>query len=90
LAFALTPSLHTQIDSLDTSFSSEFADQEFTTYTVNGETAGQYKNAGTFSYLRVYGAGHEVPAYEYQDVPRGAAALQMFTQIMSDQPLSST
>jgi carboxypeptidase C (cathepsin A) len=90
LAFALTPSLHTQIASLDTSFSSEFAEQEFTTYTVNGETAGQYKNAGTFSYLRVYGAGHEVPAYEYQDVPRGAAALQMFTQIMSDQPLSST
>ena len=84
LAFALTQSLHTQAASLDTSFSSEFAEQEFTTYTVNGEAAGLYKNAGTFSYLRVYGAGHEVPAY------KGAAALQMFTQIMSDQPLSST
>ncbi|KAN0107695.1 carboxypeptidase S1 [Russula decolorans] len=72
------------VGSLNTSFSAEFASQNFTTYTVNGEPAGLYKNAGTFSYLRVYGAGHEVPAY------RGAAALQMFTQIMSGQSLSST
>jgi carboxypeptidase C (cathepsin A) len=71
-------------------FSSLYAEQDFANYTVDGELAGLYKNAGTFSYLRVYGAGHEVPAYMWRDVPRGAAALQMFTQIMSDQPLSGT
>ncbi|KAF8480369.1 serine carboxypeptidase [Russula ochroleuca] len=78
------------IDTLDTLFSSLYAEQDFANYTVDGELAGLYKNAGTFSYLRVYGAGHEVPAYMWRDVPRGAAALQMFTQIMSDQPLSGT
>jgi carboxypeptidase C (cathepsin A) len=88
--FGLTPSLHAQIDTLDTLFSSLYAEQDFANYTVDGELAGLYKNAGTFSYLRVYGAGHEVPAYMWRDVPRGAAALQMFTQIMSDQPLSGT
>ena len=88
--FALTPPLHIQIATLNTVFSPLFAKQDFATYTVKGKPAGLYKNAGTFSYLRVYGAGHEVPAYGYQDVPRGAAALQMFTQIMSDQSLSNT
>ncbi|KAI0271165.1 serine carboxypeptidase [Russula aff. rugulosa BPL654] len=78
------------VSSLNTRFSAEFASQSFTTYTVNGKPAGLYKNAGTFSYLRVFGAGHEVPAYMWRDVPRGAAALQMFTQIMSDCSLSST
>ena len=56
LAFALTPSLHTQAASLDTSFSTEFAEQGFMAYTVNGEATGLYQNAGTFSYLRVHGA----------------------------------
>ena len=79
-----------QVASLTTKFSAEFAKQNFATYTVNGKPAGLYKNAGTFSYLRVFGAGHEVPAYLWRGVPRGAAALQMFTQIMSGHPLSST
>jgi hypothetical protein len=82
--------LFTQVSSLNTKFSAQFASQSFATYTVNGKAAGLYKNAGTFSYLRVFGAGHEVPAYEWQGVPRGAAALQMFTQIMSNHSLSST
>jgi carboxypeptidase C (cathepsin A) len=82
--------LFPQVASLTTKFSAEFAKQSFATYTVNGKPTGLYKNAGTFSYLRVFGAGHEVPAYPWQGVPRGAAALQMFTQIMSGHPLSST
>jgi hypothetical protein len=89
-AIALIQLLHVQVDSLDMIFSAEYASQTFTTYTVNGMLAGLYKNAGTFSYLRVFGAGHEVPAYQWQGVPRGAAALQMFTQIMSGNSLSST
>ena len=82
--------MHAQTLSLNTKFSAQFAKQKFATYNVKGKPAGLYKNAGTFSYLRVYGAGHEVPAYEWRDVPRGAAALQMFTQIMSGHHLSST
>ncbi|KAI9454354.1 serine carboxypeptidase [Russula earlei] len=78
------------VDSLQTQFSSLFAKQSFANFTVNGAPAGLYKNAGTFSYLRVFGAGHEVPAYLWRGVSRGAAALQMFTQIMSGDQLSGT
>jgi Serine carboxypeptidase len=87
---ALTMSLYAQVASLNTKFSSSFNTQKFANFTVNGVPAGLFKNAGTFSYLRVFGAGHEVPAYQWQGVPRGAAALQMFTQIMSGHPLSGT
>ena len=34
--------------------------------------------------------GHEVPAYKYGSLSAGEAALQMFSQIMSGQGLSST
>jgi carboxypeptidase C (cathepsin A) len=79
-----------QIDSLNTVFSHLYAKQNFATYRVKGKPAGLYKNAGTFSYLRVFGAGHKAPAYLWRGVHRGAATLQMFSQIMSDKPLSST
>jgi len=78
------------VDSLNTLFSPLYAQQNFATYNVKGKPAGLYKNAGKFSYLRVSGAGHEVPAYLWRGVHRGAAALQMFTQIMENHPLSST
>jgi hypothetical protein len=79
-----------QVASLNTKFSHEFAQQTFANFTVRGVSAGLYKNAGMFSYIRFFGAGHEVPAYMYPGVPRGAAALQMFTQIMSGMQLSGT
>jgi hypothetical protein len=82
--------MHAQVDSLTTKYSTRYADHDFRTYNVRGWPAGLYKNAGKFSYLRVFGAGHEVPAYKWRGVQRGAAALQMFEQIMSDQHLSST
>jgi len=66
----------------------QFAEQEFTNFTVNGVLAGIYKNAGTFSYIHFFGAGHQVPTYLWRGVPWGAAALQMFTQIMSGEQLS--
>ena len=59
-------------------------------YTVRGQVAGQYRNAGAFSYLRVYGAGHEVPAYTIGSLGVGEAALQMFDQVMGMGPLVST
>lgn len=42
------------INALKDKFSSDFATTPWTTWTVDGVTAGQFKNAGTFSYVRVY------------------------------------
>ena len=52
------------VDALNTEFSAMYAQQVFTPYKVAGQTTGEYKNAGTFLYLWIYGAGHEVPAYK--------------------------
>ncbi|KAF8073373.1 serine carboxypeptidase [Lyophyllum atratum] len=78
------------VDKLNTKFTSLYQQQQFATYTVAGQRAAQYKNAGTFSYIRIYGAGHEVPAYKFGTLGVGQAAAQMFTQIMENQSLSST
>ena len=48
------------MNNLQTSVSSQYAGEAFSTYTVNGHSAGLFKNSGNFSYIRVYGAGHEV------------------------------
>jgi len=52
------------VDALDTKFSSLYKEQAFSTFMVRGQSAGLYKNAGTLSYVRIFGAGHEVPAYK--------------------------
>ena len=44
------------VDALQTKFSDEYAQQEFANYTVKGVVTGLYKNAGTFSYVRIFGA----------------------------------
>ncbi|KAF7308337.1 Carboxypeptidase [Mycena chlorophos] len=73
-------------------YSSEFNKQSFGTYTVGGKDAGEYKNAGGFSYLRVTLSGHQVPAYQNvrTGLAFGEAAFQMFTQVMSGGELVST
>ncbi|KAI0374464.1 serine carboxypeptidase [Pilatotrama ljubarskyi] len=78
------------VAALQTKFSSEFAKQEFANFTVDGQAAGLYKNAGTFSYVRIFGAGHEVPAYTHGTLAVGQAAFQMFSQIMSNNSLAPT
>ncbi|KAF4577502.1 hypothetical protein EYR40_003042 [Pleurotus pulmonarius] len=78
------------VDALQTKFTSLYKQQTFQPFAVGGKTTGQFKNAGTFSYLRIYGAGHEVPAYKFGGLPAGQAALQFFTQIMNNSSLSST
>jgi hypothetical protein len=79
---------------LITKCSAKYAKHDFKTYNVRGWPAGLYKNAHEkeckFSYLRFFGAGHEVPAYKWWGLHRGEAALQMFEQIMSDERLHST
>ncbi|KAJ7629038.1 serine carboxypeptidase, partial [Roridomyces roridus] len=78
------------VASLNTTFSAQFNKQVFAPYTVNGLLAGQFKNSGTFSYVRIYGAGHEVPAYKNGTLAVGQAAFQFFSQIMRNESLSST
>ena len=101
-----------QLDQMHTKFSSEWAQLDFSNFTVHGEPAGLFKNAGPLSYLRVFGAyvpshlslqsnvsaderdglpsGHEVPAYKFGNLSTGEAALQMFAQIVGNNPLSAT
>ncbi|KAI0833548.1 serine carboxypeptidase [Trametes gibbosa] len=78
------------LDKMNTSVSSTWAKQKFTNFTVHGEPGGIFKNAGNLHYLRVAGAGHEVPAYKFGNLERGEAVLQMFRQIVTDQPLRAT
>ncbi|KAF7370026.1 Carboxypeptidase [Mycena sanguinolenta] len=78
------------IGTLNTNFSVEFNQQEFAPYLVNGQLAGQFKTAGTFSYVRVYGSGHEVPAYKNGTLAVGEAAFQIFSQTMANQSVTST
>ncbi|CAE6433506.1 unnamed protein product [Rhizoctonia solani] len=77
------------VDALQTNFTSEYKQQKWSNWTVAGVSAGQYKNAGTFSYLRVYQAGHEVPAYGNGKLAVGQAALVYFTQTMQGKAISS-
>ena len=79
-----------QVNNLQTKFSATYAAEEFANYTVAGHPAGLVKNAGTFSYLRVFGAGHEVPAYNFTGLAVGQAAAQFFEQAMRGEPLTST
>ncbi|QRW00147.1 Serine carboxypeptidase [Ceratobasidium sp. AG-Ba] len=78
------------VDALQTQFTSLYKQQAWTTWTVAGTATGQYKNAGTLSYLRVSEAGHEVPAYGNGKLAVGQAALVYFTQAMQGKSVSST
>ena len=62
----------------------EFRTKELEKYTVKGEHVGDFKQVGTYSFLKVFNAGHEVPYYAPE------AALQVFGQIMRKRPLRST
>ncbi|KAF9524177.1 serine carboxypeptidase [Crepidotus variabilis] len=82
--------VESMVDALQTQFSTAYHSQAWTPYKVNGQVTGQYKAAGTFAYLRIYGAGHEVPAYTYGNLGYGQAALQFFNQITFGNDLTST
>ena len=41
----------------------EFASAKLRNYTVDGKVYGEYKTAGNLSWLKVFGAGHEVTFY---------------------------
>lgn len=63
---------------------STFKSKALASYTVNGAAGGTFKNVGNLSFLRVFGAGHEVPYYTPE------LALQVFKQTMSKKAISST
>lgn len=78
------------MNALQTNLTSLYAQQTFKAWTVAGKSAGQYKTAGTLTYLRVYQAGHEVPAYSANGLAVGQAGLSYFTQAMSGGTFGST
>ncbi|KAH7211436.1 Alpha/Beta hydrolase protein [Fusarium oxysporum] len=61
-----------------------FVSAPLKSFTVGGKKYGEFKTSGNLSWLRVYGAGHEVPAYQPE------AALAAFIATMSKKPISST
>ena len=50
------PRWDTQVNNLQTKFASQFKSTAFANFTVAGQPAGIFKNAGTFSYVRIFGA----------------------------------
>ena len=79
-----------QVDALQTDVAPLYKQQQWSPWTVDSKSAGQYKTAGKFTYLRVFKAGHEVPAYGGNGLEVGQAALVFFEQIMSRGALRST
>ncbi|OCK73133.1 putative carboxypeptidase S1 [Lepidopterella palustris CBS 459.81] len=63
---------------------SQFASAALAPYNVNGAEGGTFKTVDNLSFLRVFGAGHEVPYYQPE------LALQAFKQTMMKGPISST
>ncbi|KAG2040689.1 Alpha/Beta hydrolase protein [Suillus americanus] len=55
----------------------------FTNMTINGKPIAAVQNVDNFSFARVYGAGHEVPAFQPQ------AALEIFSQVIRKEQLHS-
>ncbi|CCU77941.1 putative carboxypeptidase S1 [Blumeria hordei DH14] len=74
----------TAAESIDFPGASEFRSKEQMDYTVGGKPAGKYKTVDNLSWLRVYGAGHEVPYYKPE------LSLQVFRQLMGGKIISST
>ena len=63
---------------------STFQAMSLAPYTVSGNQGGTFKTVDNFSFLRVFGAGHEVPYYQ------PALALQVFDQTMGKKAIAST
>lgn len=51
------------LKAVDAAGGSDFKAAAIKPYTVNGKKYGEYKTLWNLNWLRVYGVGHEVPAY---------------------------
>ncbi|KZS90862.1 alpha/beta-hydrolase [Sistotremastrum niveocremeum HHB9708] len=76
------------VANLTTKINKSFNKTKFTDFFVDGVKAGQVKQSANLAYLRVYGAGEEVPAYGWQNLKPGQAALQFFNYTINDHSLS--
>ena len=102
LSYQLYPPVFSQVLQPSYSGTSAFNAKAVANYTVNGVAGGTFKSVSNLSWLRVFGAGHEVPYYRkytYLSItPKNAAdprsepalALQVFEQTMKKQAISST
>lgn len=70
------------LKAVDAAGGSDFKSATIQPYTVNGKKVGEYKTLGNLNWLRVYEAGHEVPAYQPE------AALAAFISTLSKKPLT--
>ncbi|KAH8826231.1 alpha/beta-hydrolase [Flagelloscypha sp. PMI_526] len=75
------PGIENFISLLNITVGSQFNSLPLEDYTVAGQVTGLYKQVDNFSYLRIYGAGHEVPAYTHGSLAIGQAALKFFEDI---------
>ncbi|KAI7943918.1 hypothetical protein MJO28_011446 [Puccinia striiformis f. sp. tritici] len=65
-------------------YSKQFAKAPFKNLTVQGKVGGVYKTIGPLTFINVYNAGHEVPAFQ------PALSLEIFKQTISRQDIHST
>lgn len=64
------------VNALQHKFSSQYTSTPWTPWTVDGVTAGQFKNAGTFSYVRIFRcASHLEPRNRHSPRSRRAGHL---------------
>ncbi|PLW23121.1 hypothetical protein PCASD_15248 [Puccinia coronata f. sp. avenae] len=77
------------VNSLNTTASKSFSTQNFSNWVIEDEVTGVYKTTNTLSYLRIFEAGHEVPAYGKGKLRIGQAAKAFFDQTISNRPLSA-
>ena len=67
---------------LNYTHSAQFRASGYTPFVVDGTEYGEVRQAGNFSFLRIYEAGHEVPFYQ----PK--ASLEMFRRVLANQVLA--
>lgn len=68
---------YASVNNISYRHSAAFKAKPVTNYTVNGEVGGTFKTVGDLSWIRVFGSGHEVPAFKPE------LAFQVFKQLMS-------
>lgn len=61
----------------------EFEKAEMKDFKMDGKKKGEFKTVKNLSWLMVYEAGHELPAYQPE------VAFEAFKQTMSKKPISS-
>lgn len=72
----------TKVDALQTQFTTQFHATSFLNYTVNGQSTGVFKNAGTFSYVCFFPCP---TVYDPLTVPR----FEYLAQVMKFQLINS-